>query len=364
MHTWKLEADRVALGVTEEGGHLDAVRFRTERGVVAPMHVAPWAGENLPADVPPILRILRGDFFCAPFGDSDLLPEETRVHGSPANAPWRRLAGDDHRLELELTVPILGARLVKRVCLRPGHAMVYQEHDFEGGTGRIPAGHHAMLRAPEPLALGFSRWVWGGTPPAALEPDPRRGRSLLAYPQTFDDLARVRLADGRTADLRQFPALAGHDDLLMLIADPARPLAWSAATAPRRGWVWFALKSPRSLRGTVLWLSHGGRQYPPWSGRHTHTLGIEEVTALFNLGHRASIADNPLSRQGHPTAIELRPARRVRIRYAFGLVAAPPGFGRVQSLDPEPGGVTLTDEHGTRITAPCDPGFVMADDAP
>jgi hypothetical protein len=340
VNSWTLASDCVQLVVTEEGGHLDAE----------------------PADpaLPPILRILRGDFFCAPFGASDLLADETRLHGAPCNAHWRRIEGSAQDLTLELEKTVHGARVTKHLQVRLGQAVIYQQHDLVGGSGALPIGHHAMLRVPETAYLSFSPWTWAGTPPTPLEADPAIGRSLLAYPQEIADLARVRLSSGRTADLTRFPALERHDDLLMLTADPARHFAWSAVTAPQAGWVWFDLRDPRTLASTVLWMSQGGRDYPPWSGRHTHVLGIEQVTAYFHLGHRASTSPNPLSRRGIPTAVELRPEGRVRVRYLFGVAAVPPEFTYVRSIELASGGVLLTDDGGRSVHAPCNPDFVTS----
>jgi hypothetical protein len=356
---WMLASDHVQLGLTEEGGHLDAVRFQTERGSVRPLHVAPWADEPPDPTLPPILRILRGDFFCAPFGASDLLPDETRLHGAPCNARWRKIDAGRPVLTLELEKTVQGARVLKTLHVHPGQAVIYQGHDLIGGSGALPIGHHAMLRVPETAYLSFSPWIWAGTPPTPLEADPAIGRSLLQYPQEITHLSRVRLASGQTADLTRFPALDRHDDLLMLVADPALPFAWSAVTAPQAGWVWFDLRDPRTLASTVLWMSHGGRDYPPWSGRHTHVLGIEQVTAYFHLGHRASTSPNPLSQRGIPTAVELSPNGSVLVRYLFGVAAVPPEFTRVRSIEPASSGMLLTDEGGRSVLAPCDPSVLV-----
>ncbi len=359
MQTWRIGGPRVSLGVTALGGHLDDVCFATDGGCVRPLHTAPWSPDGHADDVPPMLRMLRGDFFCAPFGASDLLPDEQRPHGAPANDVWEPVRISADAVELELRHAVAGARLRKRVHVRPGEAAVYQEHTLTGGTGAVPIGHHAMLRAVEPLRLSFSDWVWGGTPPEPLEPDPQRGTSLLAYPQTFTDLAHVRLAAGGTADLRTFPALDRHEDLLMLVRAEQPAPAWTAATAPRAGWVWFALKNPRVLRSTVVWMSHGGRRYPPFAGRHTHALGLEEVTAYFHLGHRASAGPNALAALGYPTAALLRPDVPLLVRYVFGLATTPPGFEAVASLEATPGGVTLADAAGRTAFAPVDTEFVL-----
>ncbi len=70
----------------------------------------------------------------------------------------------------------------------------------------------------------------------------------------------------------------------MLTADPKLPFAWSAVTFPKEGNVYFALRDPRVLRHTLLWISNGGRHYPPWNGRHTDVMGIEDATSYFHYG--------------------------------------------------------------------------------
>jgi len=305
-----------------------------------------------------MLRGLRGDFFCAPFGVSDLIVEETHPHGTTANGMWQNTLQDTQTLEFVLETTVLGAEVSKRVHLNPGEAMVYQEHIFAGGSGRLPLGHHAMLRVEEALELSFSRWVWGGTPPNPLETEPEQGRSSLRYPQRFENLSQVVLENGGHADLSRYPTLEGSEDLLMLVSDDTLPFAWTTATNREAGWVWFALKDPRILRSTVLWMSNGGRFYPPFSGRHRRVLGLEEVCAYFHLGHRASSEPNPLSERGIPTALELRADQKLSVRYAFGMVEVPPSFGRVADVRATRGGITLEDSAGLQVFAPCDAGFV------
>lgn len=359
MSQMTLSSDRVHVGVTALGGQLDDIRFLTAAGTFAPMHTAPWINEDLPDDIPPMLKQLRGDFFCAPFGDSDVLDDEQRPHGSTANDTWELVDQSDTRVVLELTRPVMGATVRKTIRVRRGHAAVYQEHTFTGGSGRLPIGHHAMLRLPDAAHLSFSPWVLGTTPPETFEGDPTRGRSLLTYPQKFDDLAHVQLADGTHADLTRYPQFREHEDLLMLVADPNQPLAWSAVTAPEAGWVWFALKSPRSLPSTILWMSNGGRYYPPFSSRHTGVLGIEEVASYFHLGHRASIEPNDVAAAGHPTAVELHAGTPLVVRYVFGLASVPPEFRAAESLKPVEGGIEIMDAHGCEVFAPLDWRFVQ-----
>ncbi len=234
---------------------------------------------------------------------------------------------------------------------------MYQRDVFEGGSGRLPLGHHAMLRARAPLRLSFAPWRWAGTPPAPVELPPR-GRSALAYPQRIRDLERAALAGGGTTDLTRYPVLDGYEDLWMLAAEEGLELGWTVAVCEDEGWVWFALKDARVLPGTVVWLSNGGRAYPPFSGRHRGVIGLEEVCGYFHLGHRASLEPNELSRLGVPTTVELMPEHPLEVAYLFGMAAVPAGFGPVSDVRAGEGGVTLAGTGGAEVRVPCDLSFL------
>jgi hypothetical protein len=358
MNTFAIRSDAASLEVTETGGHLSDVTFWLADGRrVAPMHTAPWYHEALPADTPPMMRVLRGDFFCAPFGENDVIGGPP--HGASASGRWVRRASGKDWVEAVLDETILGATMTKQVSLRQGEAMVYQRHTFHGGSGRIPVAHHAMLYAKDELKLAFAPRVFAGTPPGVIEVPPA-GRSLLAYPQEIGDLTAARTADGGTVDLTTYPGPSGYEDIWMVASDAKLPFAWTAATCTREGWVWFSIKNPRALPSTTMWMSNGGRDYAPWSGRHARVIGLEETCGYFHLGHAASIAENPLSARGIPTAVTLRPDVSLTISYAFGLAAAPATFGGVADIHAAQGGVVITDVRGGEVFAACDLSFVTA----
>ena len=358
---WTLDNGRVRLGVSAQGGNLWPVRFMVEGRAVEPLHRAPWVDEPwVAADAPPMLQNLRGDFFCAPFGANDLDPREGRDHGPTANGTWRLLEREPNRLALELEGQVAGARVTREVRLEQEQPVVYQVHRFEGGSGPIPLGHHAMLRAPERerLHLSFAPFAWGGTPPEPVEPDASRGRSSLRYPQRFDRLSDVETRDGPRVDLSAYPALQDTEDILMLVTEPGREWGWSAAVAPGSGWIWFAVRRNDTLRNTLLWMSNGGRDYPPFLGRHRRVIGIEETTSFFHLGHRRSVEPNELSAAGFPTAVPLEPERTMTTRYAFGAVAAPRDFDRVAQIEVEDDCLSLRAASGQTATVPFTTGLL------
>lgn len=356
MKTYPIHADRTTLDVTATGGHLSDVVFDLDGRRVMPMHTAPWYDEAMPPGTPPMLRMLRGDFFCAPFGPNDG-PGGGPQHGLPASNEWHRTAEGPGFVELVLDVEVMGAKLVKRVEVRPGETVVYQRHVLAGGSGRLPVGQHAMLRAEGILHLGFAPRVFAGTPPTPLETSPE-GRSVLAYPQDLADLSAARRMDGGTIDLTRYPVEDGHEDLWMLATEPSLAFGWTAATCPAGGWVWFGLKDPRTLPETIVWESNGGRSYPPFSNRHRGVIGLEEVCSYFHLGLTASTAANPVSDLGIPTATTLQPDGAVTIPYIFGVAAIPEGFGAVVAVDEEDGGILLRDAAGREVFAACDVSFV------
>jgi hypothetical protein len=365
--SWRLASDRVEAFVTCAGGQLGPVTFHTAAGAVQPYAIAPWHGETLPADAPAVLRPLRGDFFCAPFG-GNAAPwrgERHLIHGETAGEPWRLTAQSAQagRTELvaELTTRVRPGRVVKRLELRAGETNVYCRHELHGLAGPMCPGHHAMLAFPEQPGAGritISPWRHGQVVPEAFESPAQGGYSALKIGARFSDLRRVPLAHGGTTDLTRYPAREGYEDLVMVCAKSGAGPAWTAVSFPAQGYLWFALKNPRLLASTVLWHSNGGRHYAPWSGRHRHVLGLEDVTAYFHLGLAASAAPNPLSRRGIPTVLRLRAGRPLTIPYIMGVTAIPAGFGTVRTVGFSAGTATFVDTRGRRVTTAVDATFL------
>ena len=72
VDSWFLRKGHVDAALTEVGGHLGPVCFKLGNKVVQPYSVAPWATETISPTEPTIMRVLRGDFFCMPFGGNEI----------------------------------------------------------------------------------------------------------------------------------------------------------------------------------------------------------------------------------------------------------------------------------------------------
>lgn len=361
--SWRLASDQVEAFVTETGGHLGPVTFDRRGRKWQPYSVAPWAEEDIRPPLLPILKVLRGDFFCLPFGGNGtkFQGEQHPVHGDTANARWRLESlgrgGDATTLHLSLETRVRPGRVDKSISLLDGQNAIYSEHVVSGMQGPMNAGHHAMLKFPEEPGSGLvstSRFVYGQVLPGAFELPENGGYSSLKPGAQFKSLDQVPLATGGNADLSQYPARRGFEDLVLLASDADAPFAWTAVAFPKQRYVWFALKDPRVLRSTVFWLSNGGRHYPPWSSRHVGVMGLEEVTAYFHLGLAESARQNALSRKGIATCFRMSSDKPLSIRYIMGVASVPAGFSRVVSIEPDSKSraITLRAANGKQARAP------------
>lgn len=339
--SWRLASADIEAFVTEMGGHLGPVTFDRKGQKLQPYSVAPWAEEPPDPSLPPIIRALRGDFFCLPFGGNatPFRGEKHPVHGETANVRWRfeslQAKGGRTCLHLSLKTKVRPGRVDKRIWLMDSENVIYSRHVVAGMSGPMNLGHHAMLKFPDVPGSGLvstSRFVYGQVFPKAFEVPENRGYSWLKPGAEFRSLEKVPTLTGETADLTRYPARRGFEDLVMLVSDVAAPFAWIAVTFPQQRYVWFALKDPRILPETVFWLSNGGRHYPPWNSRHINVMGLEEVCSYFHSGLAESARKNPISARGFPTSVALNPKKPLVVPYIMGVAKIPLGFDRVVSI--------------------------------
>ena len=354
--SWRIESDRARAWVTKEAGMVAPVEFMLGDRRVSPYALAPWQPEDFGGETPALLRVLRGDFFCLPFGPQ----EDGPPHGDPANACWEEIEAEGGTLRIGQRAGDSGARLERTIALRKGETNLYGECRISDLDGEWSYGNHPILDASQAiggkLVLSVSDFRWGSVFPGVFS-DPARGeRQGLEGGAKFTDLREVPAAGG-TADLGVFPSLEKCDDLVMMANAPTterQPFAWSAANFG--DYVWFSLKDPEDFPATLFWLSNGGRDGAPWNGRHVGRVGIEEVCSHFCNGVERS-------REGGldvPTVRRFRRDEVVTLRIVQGVVAVPAGFGRVAAIEPAGDGlVSVRDEAGGSVLAGVDWSFVL-----
>jgi hypothetical protein len=292
--------------------------FRDSAKPVQPYYISPWQDEEPVAMPAPVLVTLRGDFFCMPFGDNSekLAGEKHPPHGEIAGEAWhligKNTTGDVTTLTLGIDTKVRKGRVTKELLLVAGQNVVYSRNTIEGFSGRVPLGHHATLAMPEEegaVRIATSAFRFGMTCPSLFSNPQQREYQALLPGAKWTDLTKVPVAwkDSPDADLSRLPGRFGHADLIQLVSESWEKNngpAWTAATYPAAGYVWFALKDPAILNSTVVWMENHGRHAPPWKGRN-NCLGLEDVTAFFANGLAASANENVLTREGADTAVAL-----------------------------------------------------------
>ena len=96
--SFQLKSDCVELAVSQTAGMLGPVLFRSGGSEFSPYALAPWQPHELAGDLPNLLKYLRGDFLCLPFGPQD----EGDPHGDTANREWSLMAENTDSLHLSL----------------------------------------------------------------------------------------------------------------------------------------------------------------------------------------------------------------------------------------------------------------------
>ncbi len=370
QESFLLKMRGVEVAVTRTGGMLGPVTFFPEYdNPIRPYAVAPWAEEPLEPDTPPMLRALRGDWFCSAFGENSEPHAGRRLppHGETANNDWVETGSGETRfgcwLRLGVEMPLQGGVCQAATALLANHSVIYQRHDLQGLTGPANPGHHATLRFPDAEGAGrlsFSALAHAQTyfEPTARAED--RGYSWLKPNVEISDPCAVPCIDGSTTDLTHYPARRGYEDIAILCADPAQEFAWTAVTFPDQRFVWFALRDPKQLASTLLWFSNGGRHFPPWNGRHVNVMGLEDITAFFHVGLAASVRENFLNARGINTCLRPDAHGRLSIFYIQGVARIPPDFDRVADIEGHWGdnNIVLRAQSGAAVAVRCQLDFL------
>lgn len=351
VNAWvRAETDYGAVSIDPSIGNLRFLQFRHQDREIAPLHTAPWVdAQELPTDLPPVERHLAGDFFCAPFGRSDV--DLAPPHGWSANSSWTLSASRSGEIALQLEKRVLEATIDKMVRLSRDAPLLYQCHRIANGAGALTVAHHPMVRVACGARLSTSPKRCAVTPDETLE----AGHNALAYPAQSRELTSFPASDGGSVDLTQLPIAEGCEDFVTLVEAEGRTLGWTAVLREAEDDIVFFLKDARVLPVTMLWHSNGGREYAPWNGVHHGVLGIEDGCAAGAGGHQAALLPNAISATGVATFLPLGDSHHVR--HVIGAIARPQGWQRVADIRVVGAELVLEDQSGANISLPFDPHF-------
>lgn len=336
---WRLEWAYGRAEVQALGAMLGPLHFRldAERDLQV-MHVAPWAGTTDSLALPGVLRRLRGEWPCVPFGRTDLPPDlpagweplasdDIWPHGYSANHRWSCDHASSDRLALAIDYPQDSpvARIERHIRAVPdAPALDMELVIWPRRSLRLPAGLHPTFRLPHPrgrvqLELGHHTGIFS-------YPSRSAGAITHLLPDCrSESLQAMAGADG-PIDLSHLPLSQDGEELLQVRAvgngAGSAPLSLHYLDYDARVGLWW---DTRQFPDLMLWMSNRGRPEFPWDGRHV-ALGAEPVNSVFDLGR---VARPPA---GHPLAdrlgitLQAGHAWRTRYRIAAWTGAVAPTF--------------------------------------
>jgi hypothetical protein len=331
MTIWTLASSRIAAEIHPIGAMLAPVVFSLPGGrKLQPFKIAPWSERTEAAALPPVMRYLRGDFACVPFGAPAPPPSALdpwrqlwtdepsfqEVHGPSANAEWSLVGASPTSLTAALDYPdVHPVRRVERsVRLDDDNLAVDIDLTIHARRAvRLAVGVHPVLDVGDvsedtELEIPFR---FGRTFPGDYAP----GTSRLARDARFTDLEQVPLLTGEHLSLRNHPLREAAEEVVQLCGTDgvARLRRRSLGVAVELRW------RSEHFPSVVLGIANAGRSGPPFDGRW-RALYVEPVASAFGLG--ATIGanpDNPIAREGVATAIDLTPGKPWSTRYRVGV---------------------------------------------
>jgi hypothetical protein len=328
---WRLEWAHGRAEVQALGAMLGPVHFRLDGDrTLQVMHVAPWAGAGAAPALPGILRSLRGEWPCVPFGrtdrPSDLSPDWSALapdpdaawpHGFGANHAWACDDASSERLSLSIDYPADApvARLERHLSAVPDAPAIDIDLVIHARRAvHLPVGLHPTFRLPQ--APGRVQVELGAHEGIHSYPSRSAGAISRLAPDRRADALHAMAGSAGPIDLSRLPLAAASEELLQVRGVRAgaggAPFSLHYLDEDAHVGLWW---DTRRFPDLMLWVSNRGRPEYPWDGCHV-ALGAEPVNSVFDLGR---VARPPA---GHPLAdrigIALAPGQAWRTRYRIG----------------------------------------------
>ena len=300
--------------VLNKGAMCAPVTFMlSDSRTVQPFAIAPWendTGTEFEA-LPQLLKTLRGEWVCVPFGmpnaRPDLPPEWNDnaancyelgdwFHGPSANDRWVETERLDGGTVLELQYPKTHPieRLVRKISgSETGPRLNFELQIYPRRECLLPIGVHPVFKLPEDPASAKLK-VDGDITVHTYPVDTEIGISQLPKGTTFKTLETAHWSDGVLLDLSSHPLPRQTEEIVMVSGANGCATLENHAEGYKASVLW----DPEAFANCNLWISNRGRTAYPWSGRFLG-LGIEPVSAPFDLGVEVTnTAKNPLRYAG------------------------------------------------------------------
>jgi hypothetical protein len=365
--SYTIKNDNVEIFITVQGGHMTGSFKHGDRDI-SPFFVSPWSTEHLDDSILPILQVMRGDYFCFPFGiNADAYKGVSHpLHGKTANHCWDfveiKEEASEVSIRLSLDLSPAEGKVDKVISLRKGAPIIYNNHTITGFSGKFSFGNHPNIQCPDKTGsaiIDMTKPIAGFTAPMPINVPEGKGYALLKPNAEITDISKIPTVYNDFIDLRRYPMPKGFEDVVIFVNDPSKDFTFSAVTIPEEEFLYFQLKDPKVSSETLLWMLNGGNFNPPFDGRGIGVLGVEEVTGYFFYGIIPSIEKNPMQEKGYRTYAEMTAADMFEVKLINGLIPVDKGFKGVENIvKKDSSTITIMGRGGEKIDVACDVDFL------
>lgn len=363
--SFSLESDKTNAMITVDGGHITA-EFDIGGKIVNPFFIAPWWNEDCSSIKGTCDYVLRGIFFCFPFGMSDMQGDLKRpCHGFVPAREWKLVdekgTDTENSLKTSIFVPEENATVEQRVTVKKGQTALYVENTVEGTVGNYPVGYHPTLQIPNEIGnaiLDQSEYKMCLTAPDHIDKPENDGYCSLVKDYEVTDETSVPTVYGTNVNLKRHPFIKGFDDIYMYVFDQSHEFDWATMSVPSEGYLYYQLKNPKQLSNSMIWTSYCGRHYPKWDSRVNGCLEIGAGTNYFFYGLSDTLENNPLTKKGFPMYHEFDGSKRA-YKLICGVVKIPSDYQGVASIEKKDDNtIVIKGKDGSVIETECNVEFL------
>ena len=326
-----------------EGGEIDIwslgckiiPKFKINNKLVEPLHSANWIEDQSEdfKNLPGILRNLRGEFPCVPFGINSPIEGVTNnwkevysekpyiinePHGFCSNENWKLIQKTSSYAKFKIIYPKddLVDYLIRTVEIDNEHFQnikctltVFVKENCE-----LPIGLHPMINIPiekNKIKIKPGNFKFGLTYPGIV----LSGKTIGAIGKEFSSIEDIPGFKDQSIDISEPPFDGNYEDLFQLCGIDGTMLVENYQDNYSFEMKW----NPEHFSSLLMWLSNKGREEYPWSSQHT-TFGLEPITSAFGLStYMSNNPKNPINSRGVKTTIKFKKNEEWRTEYSFSI---------------------------------------------
>ena len=310
-------------------------KFNLCNKIVQPLHTANWSEKNSDKlkEQPGIIKQLRGEFPCVPFGINTSIDEITEEwketyseepyvvndpHGFAANNDWDILEYSKCHAIFKIKYPEEDNidYLIRTINVNNNNPnkincslKIIVKKDCS-----LPIGLHPMINIPRDknkIKILPGKFLFGLTYPGIFLKD----KNLGAKGEEFFSITKVISNNNKYIDLSSPPFDGNYEDLFQLCGVDGKMVVENYIDNYRLSYDW----DPNHFSSILMWISNKGRSEFPWNENHI-TVGLEPITSAFGLStHISKNSRNPISSKGISTSIKFYKNKTWITNYSFTL---------------------------------------------